>query len=63
MIEVRHLIKSKEQDVIRFAKWLGLYIPNTMGHKQLARLIKWRISLNRDDMLNYFLESCNAYKR
>jgi hypothetical protein len=61
MIATRHLIRAKHEDIVRFALWLGLYIPNTMWHKQLARLIKWRISLHRYDMLEYYLDMVNAY--
>ena len=49
-IKKRHLMNAKPENLIRLAKSLRLQI-NGMSHKQIAKLVYWRI--RRDNLNRY----------
>jgi hypothetical protein len=53
-MKVSTLKKASDANLIRLAKYLNLRIDG-MGKGQIARLIKWRISLHREDNLMHWL--------
>lgn len=50
-ISIRELKNSKHENLVRLAKYLKLHCLDNMSHRQLARLIRWR--LTREDMIWY----------
>lgn len=39
------LMKSKHENLIRLAKYIGLkYDLDTMSHRQLAKLVRWKLT-------------------
>jgi hypothetical protein len=54
-MKVSTLKKVSLDNLLRLAKYLGLHIRDGMSKGQIARLIKWRTSLHRDDNLVYWL--------
>lgn len=48
-ISVRELKNSKHENLVRLAKYLKLHCLDNMSHRQLAKLIRWR--LTREGMI------------
>lgn len=44
IIDRGDLHKSKQEEVKRLAKYLGLHINDQMSHRNIANLVYWRIT-------------------